>query len=64
VFVTHSIGEAVFLAETIIVMQANPGRIGALIRNEAPRPRSRTSDGYFAMYRRIDEALREGRAGH
>ena len=64
VFVTHSIGEAVFLAETIIVMQAQPGRIGALIRNEAPRPRSRTSDGYFAMYRRVDEALREGRVGN
>jgi ABC-type nitrate/sulfonate/bicarbonate transport system ATPase subunit len=63
VFVTHSIGEAVFLAETIIVMQAQPGRIGALIRNEAPRPRARTSDGYFSMYRRVDDALRNDRAG-
>ena len=62
VFVTHSIGEAVFLAETIIVMQAQPGRIGALIRNDAPRPRARTSDGYFSMYRRVDEALRNGRS--
>jgi ABC-type nitrate/sulfonate/bicarbonate transport system ATPase subunit len=58
VFVTHSIGEAVFLAETIIVMQAQPGRIGAIIHNDTPRPRARTSDSYFSMYRRVDEALR------
>jgi ABC-type nitrate/sulfonate/bicarbonate transport system ATPase subunit len=63
VFVTHSIGEAVFLAETIVVMQGNPGRIGAVIRNEAPRPRERTSDSYFSMYRRVDETLRNRGAG-
>ncbi len=62
-FVTHSIGEAVFLAETIIVMQAQPGRIGAVIRNDAARPRERTSESYFSMYRRVDEALRQRGAG-
>ena len=58
IFVTHSIGEAVFLAEKIVVMQAHPGRIHAVIPNKAPRPRERTSDSYFSMYRRVDEALR------
>jgi NitT/TauT family transport system ATP-binding protein len=58
VFVTHSIAEAVFLAETIVVMQAHPGHIHAVIRNESPRPRVRTSDSYFSMYRKVDEALR------
>jgi ABC-type nitrate/sulfonate/bicarbonate transport system ATPase subunit len=67
VFVTHSIGEAVFLADTIVVMQSQHGRIAQTLVNAAPRPRDRTSDGYFDMYRRVDAALRsaphEARAG-
>src|SRR5581483_3736396 len=58
IFVTHSVGEAAFLAETIVVMRSQPGRIHATIRNDNTRPRDRTSDAYFAMYRRIDRALR------
>jgi len=59
IFVTHSVGEAAFLAETIVVLKAQPGRIDTVIPNTNPRPRDRTSDAYFAMYRNIDAALRE-----
>jgi ABC-type nitrate/sulfonate/bicarbonate transport system ATPase subunit len=61
IFVTHSVSEAAFLGETIVVMGAQPGRVCAVIANDNPHPRDRTSDAYFSMYRSIDAALREQR---
>lgn len=42
-FVTHSVDEAVFLADKIVIMTARPGRIKEVIDVNIPRLRDRTS---------------------
>jgi NitT/TauT family transport system ATP-binding protein len=46
-FVTHSIGEAVYLADEIVAIMGQPGRLAARIPIAAERPRRR-NDPYIA----------------
>ncbi|HWR84377.1 MAG TPA: ABC transporter ATP-binding protein [Rhodoglobus sp.] len=60
VFVTHSIPEAVFLSDRVVVMSPRPGRITEVIDTAADGPRDealRESPAYFARVTAVREAL-------
>ena len=53
VFVTHSVDESVYLADEIIVMGTNPGRIVDRFAVELSRPRRRDDPAYAGLVARI-----------
>jgi NitT/TauT family transport system ATP-binding protein len=60
-FVTHSVAEAVFLSNRILVMAANPGRIHDEIRVDLPYPRTeetRQSAAYQKLVAEVSRLLR------
>lgn len=50
VFVTHDIDEAVYLADRIVIMSTDPGRIQKIINVDLPHPAVRNS--VFSMISR------------
>ncbi|HEY0120705.1 MAG TPA: ABC transporter ATP-binding protein [Rhizobium sp.] len=62
IFVTHSIEEAIYLADRIVVMTARPGRVKEIIEVDLPRPRDgdiRSSAEFNAHRSRVWDALKD-----
>jgi NitT/TauT family transport system ATP-binding protein len=67
IFITHSIDEAVLLADRVVVMTASPGRIKKIIPINLPRPRTaadmRVSADFQWITHSIWELLQNGCSG-
>ena len=62
IFVTHSIAEAVFLSNRIVVMSPRPGRITEIVTNDLPYPRNnetRELPEYYQKVTEVRELLRD-----
>ena len=57
VMVTHSIGEAIYMATRLVVMGAHPGSIRAVIDNPLPYPRDEGDPGFVALSQQIHSLI-------
>ncbi len=59
-FITHDLDEAVYLADRILVLKANPGEVEEVIEVPVPHPRSPDqflSDEFLATKKRLEELI-------
>jgi NitT/TauT family transport system ATP-binding protein len=59
-FITHDLDEAAYLADRILVMGCNPGRVAEFIENPVPRPRTEAqflSPAFLALKKRLEEHI-------
>lgn len=55
--VSHDIKEVVYMADRIVVLGANPGRLRTILENKLPRPRNYRSYEFNAMVDQLHEII-------
>jgi NitT/TauT family transport system ATP-binding protein len=61
-FITHDLDEAIYLADTVLVMTTRPGRVKKLIHVDIPRPRNigvKVSDRFLELRQATIHAVHE-----
>ena len=57
IFITHSVEEAVFLSDRVVVLTKRPAEIKEIIDVPWPRPRNRTDPEFTALRKKILDEL-------
>ena len=57
VMVSHDIKEVVYMADRIVVLGANPGRVRTIVENKLPRPRDYNSAEVLALVDRLHDII-------
>lgn len=60
IFVTHDIDEAIYLSNRIVIMSAKPGKIHKVIENNLPYPRSKTSESFQEIRKKVLQQFERG----
>ena len=59
IFITHSVDEAVYLSDRIVVLTPRPGSIREIVEIPWPRPRDRTSSEFAEVRRKVLRMIEE-----
>ncbi len=55
--VSHDIKEVVYMADRIVILGANPGKVRTIVENRLPRPRDYRSSGVLALVDHLHEVI-------
>ena len=59
IFVTHSVDEALFLSDRVVILTKRPAKIKEIVEVSWPRPRDRATPEFTALRKRILKELEE-----